>query len=90
MGEVRAVGLDSELVDTGGEVLHVELVDDLVEVGVVRGANVDYFPVEGAGELAEALKGDVKAEGVEDLPGVVPNLNVVDVNLSHLARYLLI
>ena len=40
--------------------------------------------------MAEALEGDVEAEGVEDLPGVVPNLNVVDVHLSHLARYLLI
>ena len=66
------------------------MVDDLVEVGVVGGADVDDFPVEGAGEVAEALEGDVEAEGVEDLPGVVPNLNVVDVHLSHLARYLLI
>ena len=58
--EVGAVGLDCKLHDTGGEVVHVEGVDDLIAVGVVGGANVDDFPVEGAGERGGALEGDVE------------------------------
>jgi hypothetical protein len=85
--EVGGVGIDGELHDAGGKVVHVELVDDLVAVRIVGGADIDDLPVEAAGELAEDLEGDVEGEGVQDLGRVVPHDDVVDVHLSHLAPF---
>lgn len=58
----------------------------MIAVRVIGGADVDDFPVEGAGEGGEALEGDVKGEGVEYSGWVVLDDDVVDVYLCHLAR----
>jgi hypothetical protein len=87
LAEVGAVGLDGELHDSGGEVVHVERVDELITTGVIGGTDVDDLPVEGAWEGGEALESDVEAEAVENLGWVVFDYDVVDVNLCHLARF---
>lgn len=55
---------------------------------LVGGADVDEFPVEGAGECVEGLEGDAELEGREHGRRVVAHHDVVDVHLSHLPREL--
>ena len=54
---------------------------------VIGGSNVDDFPVESAWQRGEALKSDIKAEGIKNLGRVVFDDYVVDVNLCHLAGF---
>ena len=84
--EIWTVRLNCELHDSWSKVLHVELINSLIELRVVGRSDVNYFPVEGARKRTEALKGNVEREAVEYSCWIVPDLNVVDVNLSHLAR----
>ena len=86
LSKIRTVRLNCELHDSWSKVLHVELIDCLVELRVIGRSNINDFPVEGSRERTEALEGDVEGEGVEYSCWVVPDLNIVDVDLSHLAR----
>lgn len=67
------------------EVVHVELIDNLIEVGIVWRSDVDEFPIKGSRKSGEALEGDVEGEPIESSSWVVPDTDIVDVNLSHLA-----
>ena len=86
--KVRAVRLDIELHDSRSDVFHIKWVNKLIWVRIVGGTDVDDFPVESAWKGGEAFEGDVEGEGVEDFGGVVPDDDVVDVYLCHLARVL--
>lgn len=83
-GEVGGGRVDGELHDSGLQVVHVEGVDHLVELGVLGRSDVDDLPVEGAGQGREALEGDVELEGRQDGRRVVVHHDVVDVHLGHL------
>lgn len=82
--EVGRAGLDAELHDSGGDVVHVEGFDDLVTVWVVGRSYVDDLPVEHTGQGAEGLEGDLEGEGVEHRSGVVLHYDVVYVDLGHI------
>ena len=72
-----------EVHDTRGQIVHVKAIDDLVVLVVAWGSDVNYFPVNGAWELGEALESDVEVEGVTDTAGVVSNSDIVDMELGH-------
>lgn len=82
--EVGRVGLDAELHDTGGDVVHVERFDDLVAVGVIGRSDVDDLPVENTRQRAEGLEGDLEREGIKHRSRIVLNYDVVYMNLGHI------
>lgn len=82
--EVRRARLDAELHDSGGDVVHVEGLDDLIAVWVIGRSDVDDLPVENARQGAEGLEGDLEGERIEHRGRVVLHYDVVYVNLGHI------
>ena len=60
--EIRRLSLNGELHDSGIEVLHVDILDDLVVIWVICGTHIDEFPFEVSFERFEHLEGDVEDE----------------------------
>ena len=81
--KVGRVGLNLEVHDTRGEIVHVKAIDDLVVLVVAGRSDVNNFPVDGAWELREALESDVEVEGVSGTARVVSNSDIVDMELGH-------
>lgn len=77
------IGLHIELEDSRLYVIHVELIDDLIVVGIVRWTYVDDLPVQYSRQMVECLEGDLEGEGGEDWGWIVEDDDVVDMDLCH-------
>jgi hypothetical protein len=63
--------------------VHIETIDDLIVLVVAGRSDVNDFPVDGTGELSEALESDIEVERVHNAAGIVSNSDIVYMKLGH-------
>lgn len=81
--KVGRVGFDLEVHDARGQMVHIETIDDLIVLVVAGRSDVNDFPVDGTGELSEALESDIEVERVHNTAGIVSNSDIVYMKLGH-------
>ncbi len=81
--EVGRVGFDLKVHDARGQMVHIEAINNLIVLVVAGRADVNDFPVDGPGELSEALESDIEVERVHNTTGIVSNSDIVNMKLGH-------
>ena len=78
---VGGVGLEDKLIRSDGDGADHNLVEDLVEGGVLGGTDVGDLPLDVVGEGLEALEGYFELERVLEGRGIVQDDHADDVDL---------